>query len=92
MEKVKTFSKMKLFADNFVNKIEEDYKRQNGTSIMNEAIKNILHESYQSGWINSKYILMKEFEEWFCNGYCRFYKDENYCKNCPIKLGEEWLK
>lgn len=35
-------------------------------------------EGFESGWDKAKSELRKEFEDWFCNGYCRFYGNEAF--------------
>lgn len=49
-------------------------------------------EGFERGWDKAKSELRKEFEDWFCNGYCRFYGNEDYCSTCPLKKEECWLK
>lgn len=49
-------------------------------------------EGFEAGWNKAKPELLKEFEDWFCNGYCRFYGNEDYCSTCPIRKEECWLK
>lgn len=52
----------------------------------------IAYVAFKKGFNKAKSELRKEFEDWFCNGYCRFYGDEDYCSTCPLKKEECWLK
>lgn len=54
--------------------------------------KVLVRQSYEAGWDSAKKELLKEFEDWFCNGYCQFYGLEDYCSTCPLKKEECWLK
>lgn len=35
--------------------------------------------------------LLNEFSSWFCESYCMFYGNEDYCGKCPIKDPDCWL-
>ena len=36
--------------------------------------------------------LLAEFREWFCEGYCQFYGMDDYCRCCPVKDENCWLR
>lgn len=39
-----------------------------------------------------KQKLLEEISGWFCESYCMFYGNEDYCRTCPIKDESCWLK
>lgn len=49
-------------------------------------------EFFEIGWDKAKSELLKEFKDWFCEPYCRFYGNEDYCRTCPLKKEDCWLK
>lgn len=36
--------------------------------------------------------LLAEFREWFCEDYCQFYGMDDYCRCCPVKDENCWLR
>lgn len=39
-----------------------------------------------------KQKLLAEIADWLCESYCMFYGNEDYCRTCPIKDENCWLK
>lgn len=35
--------------------------------------------------------VLEELDDWFCEVYCRFYGNEDYCSTCKIKNKKHWL-
>lgn len=85
----------KLYAEHLMNECRphsvEQYGMERAKRLSDFDIYYI-EEAYESGWDKAKSELRKEFEDWFCNGYCRFYSNEDYCSTCPLKKEECWLK
>lgn len=59
--------------------------------IWNHDMSRRAEESYKAGWDAAKGELLKEFQEHFCDVYCQFFGNDDYCKRCPIKDSTEWL-
>lgn len=36
--------------------------------------------------------LLTEFSGWFCDAYCQYFGLDDFCKCCPIKDANCWLK
>ena len=51
-----------------------------------------IEDAYETGWDKAKSELLKEVKDWFCEPYCRFYGNEDFCNTCAMKEEECWLK
>lgn len=41
---------------------------------------------------NAKEEMIEKFKDWFCEPYCRFYGNEDYCKTCPMNKKNEFME
>lgn len=52
-----------------------------------------LNRDYEDEIANkAKEEMIYKFKDWFCEPYCRFYGNEDYCKTCAMNKKECWLE
>ena len=60
------------------------YKKKYKERLYKKNSGNIVEET--------KKKMLVEFQGWFCEGYCEFYQNNEYCNGCPIKHVNHWMK
>lgn len=64
----------------------------NGNESGNEIAKvQACTVGYIAGWDAAKQELLKEFRDHFCDAYCQYFGNDDYCRCCPIKDENCWL-
>lgn len=54
-----------------------------------EMVKQLNIESEKEIVQKAKEEMVEKFKDWFCEPYCQFYGNEDYCRTCPLnKKGE----
>lgn len=53
--------------------------------------KSDIQAAYEVGWDAAKQELLKGFREHFCDAYCQYFGNDDYCRCCPIKDENCWL-
>lgn len=57
-----------------------------------EMMKQLNLDASEDNTKRIKEEMIKKFKDWFCEPYCQFYGNDDYCKTCPMNKKNEFME